>query len=353
MSGGVDSSVVAAMMRDDQTEVIGMTMQLYDVNDGNSCSTKRKTCCAGVDIYDAKTAASHLNIAHYVLNYESRFKEAVIDEFADSYLRGETPIPCIRCNQEVKFKDLLTMARELGAEKLATGHYVRKVNGPDGAELHKAIDEKKDQSYFLFTTGQEQLEFLEFPLGGFTKDHTRKLAAEYGLAIADKPDSQDICFVPDGNYKRVIERLRPESMQEGDILDVEGNLIGRHKGIINYTVGQRKGLGMAKSEPYYVISIDPARNSITVGPEKHLYKTDFYIKDTNWLAEEKALGSTPSVRVRSSQAEVKAKVSLHKDGVYKVQLLEPSKLITPGQACVFYDGTRVLGGGWIMHESEV
>ena len=348
MSGGVDSSTVAAMLHHEGHEVIGITLQLYDVN---VVGVKKGACCAGADIYDAKNVADKLNIPHYVLNYESKFKQAVIDDFADSYLRGETPIPCIRCNQTVKFADLFKMAKDLEADALATGHYVRKIRNQNQNELHKGVDEKKDQSYFLFATTQTQLDFLEFPLGGFNKEETRKLAKQHGLEIADKPDSQDICFVPDGNYKNVIEKFRPGALDIGEIVDIEGKVLGKHQGIINYTVGQRRGLGISTPEPYYVIKIDPDRHSIVVGPEKYLEKTIFYIKDTNWLIDKDLVskGIEAMVKIRSGYQVFEAKVcQAGDDNIYKVEFLEPQKSITPGQACVLYHDTRVLGGGWIM-----
>ena len=280
MSGGVDSSTVAALLVDQGHEVIGVTMQLYDMGE---TLARKGACCAGQDIYDAKMVADKLGIPHYVLNYENRFKDAVIEEFADSYLRGETPIPCIKCNQTVKFTDLYKMAKDLNADALATGHYVQKINGPNGVELHKGVDERKDQSYFLFATTKEQLEFVEFPLGGMTKDQTRQLALKYELEVADKPDSQDICFVPNGDYASVIERIRPGALDEGNILDIDGKVIGRHNGIINYTIGQRRGIGIAHAEPLYVIKINPTDNSVVVGTENHLQKASFSIKEVNWL----------------------------------------------------------------------
>lgn len=347
MSGGVDSSTVAAMLVDQGHEVIGVTMQLYDLAE---TLKKKGACCAGQDIYDAKLVADRLNIPHYVLNYENRFKEAVIEDFADSYVRGETPIPCIKCNQTVKFTDLYQMAKDLNADSLATGHYVRKIINNDKAELHKAVDERKDQSYFLFATTQEQLNFLEFPLGSYTKDQTRKLAQKYGLVTADKPDSQDICFVPNGDYASVIERLRPGALDPGNFIDIEGNIVGRHEGIINYTIGQRKGIGIAHSEPLYVIKINPQDNTIVVATEKHLQKNSFRINNVNWLfakklPEEKLTGQ---VKIRSSHDGCEATVSnSSREGWYEVELTQPQRSVTPGQACVIYEGTRVLGGGWI------
>lgn len=350
MSGGVDSSTVAAMLAKEGHEVIGITLQLYDVN---TTGVRKGTCCAGIDIYDAKNVAESLGIPHYVLDYESKFKQSVMDDFAESYLRGETPIPCIKCNQTVKFADLFKLAKDLGADALATGHYVRKKNNLGVSELHQAIDPKKDQSYFLFATTQQQLDFLEFPLGGYTKAETRALAKEYGLEIADKPDSQDICFVPDGNYKKVIEKLRPGSLEVGSILDIEGNVIGKHTGIINYTIGQRRGICVSKAEPYYVIKIDPVANSITVGPEQYLQRSSFYIKDPNWFVDPAIFESEIDiyVKIRSSHTGSKAKICyIAENNIYKVELLENQKSITPGQACVVYLDSRVLGGGWITSD---
>jgi len=346
MSGGVDSSTVAAMLVAEGHEVIGITLQLYDVN---SVGLKKGTCCAGIDIYDARNVAEKLGIPHYVLNYESKFKQSVIDKFADSYINGETPIPCIRCNQTVKFSDLLKMAEDLGADELATGHYVRKAIKDGNSEMHRGCDDKKDQSYFLFATTQKQLDFLSFPLGGYTKEQTRALAKQYNLETSDKPDSQDICFVPDGDYKKIIEKLRPGALEKGNILDIDGKVIGEHNGIINYTIGQRRGIGVGGHEPLYVIKIDPKTNSIIVGPEQYLRKIKFHITDTNWLIDENMLQDMEvDVKLRSTHLGCKAKICKTEDNdVYRVELLEHQRSITPGQACVVYYGTRVLGGGWI------
>jgi tRNA-specific 2-thiouridylase len=348
MSGGVDSSVVAALMHEMGHKVIGITLQLYDY--GNVVQ-KKGACCAGQDIYDAKMVADRLGIPHYVLNYENLFKESVIDDFADSYIRGETPLPCVRCNQSVKFKDLLAMAKELGADCLATGHYVQKIVKNDRAELHKGQDPQKDQSYFLFATTNEQLDFLQFPLGGYNKEETRKMALKYGLEVADKPDSQDICFVPDGDYRKIINKIRPDAMKPGKFIHVDGFELGQHEGIVNYTVGQRRGLGIAHGTPIYVIKIDPETNTVYVGPESALFKTKFTLKDVNWLANDMKTNDLEVIaKVRSTTPGVNAKVNFTADGKIEVTLLGTEKAITPGQACVLYDDTRLLGGGWIMRD---
>lgn len=350
MSGGVDSSTVAALLHDQGYQVIGVTLQLYD----QAITAERKgACCAGQDIYDAKQVADRLGIPHYVLNYESLFKQEVMEEFADSYLRGETPIPCVRCNQSVKFRDLLKVAKDLGADVLATGHYVRRVEGKEGAELHRGKDLTKDQSYFLFATTQEQLDFLVFPLGGLTKEQTRKLALEYGLEVADKPDSQDICFVPNGSYATVIERLRPGALEAGDIVDINGTVLGKHQGIINYTIGQRKGLGIAAAEPLYVVKLDPEHHRVIVGPESALASQQFKIKEMNWLGS-KAIpeeGIEVWVKLRSAHMGVKATIFYESEKMAKIILHTPERAVTPGQACVAYEGDRILGGGWIMANS--
>ena len=292
--------------------------------------------------------AEKLNIPHYVLDYESKFKESVIDDFADSYIRGETPLPCVRCNQSVKFKDLLQMAKDLGADGLATGHYVQRIEGKDGPELHKGKDPNKDQSYFLFATTKEQLSFLYFPLGNFDKTETRALAKTYDLETAEKADSQDICFVPDGNYKKIIEKIRPNAALRGKILHIDGYELGTHSGIINFTIGQRKGLGIYGKEPLYVIKIDPKDNIVYVGPIQALNSTQFIIKEINWLAS--PLGEAElevQVKIRSSRPGAWAKVKNIVNNQMQVTLLAPEKAVSPGQPCVIYDGERVLGGGWI------
>ncbi|PCJ24947.1 MAG: tRNA 2-thiouridine(34) synthase MnmA [Rickettsiales bacterium] len=349
MSGGVDSSVVAAMLHKAGHKVIGITLQLYDYGEALQ---KKGACCAGQDIYDAKMVADKLGFPHYIFDYESKFKEEVIDDFVDSYLRGETPLPCVRCNQSVKFKDLLRAAKELNADALATGHYVQKIVNNGMSELHKGVLEEKDQSYFLFSTTQEQLDYLMFPLGGYSKDKTRELAREFGLEIADKPDSQDICFVPNGNYRDIIDKARPDAMKPGRFMHIDGFDLGGHKGIAGYTVGQRKGLGIAFGKPIYVIKIDPQTNTVYVGAESALFKTKFLLKDINWIARDKnPEGLEIIAKIRSTTPGVLARLN-YKDGQLQVTLLEREKAVTPGQACVFYDGSRVLGGGWITREIE-
>lgn len=349
MSGGVDSSTVAALLHEAGYQVIGITLQLYDYG---MTIGKKGACCAGQDIYDAKMVAAKLGIPHYVLDYETRFKNAVIDDFVDSYIRGETPLPCVRCNQSVKFVDLMKMAKDLEADALVTGHYVRRLEGFDGPELHAAIDPKKDQSYFLFATTKEQINYIHFPLGSMTKDETRNHALRFGLEVADKPDSQDICFVPEGSYSKLVSKLRPSAAVAGKILHIDGFELGNHKGIINYTIGQRKGLGIASADPLYVTKIDPEKNIIYVGPVEALNKTEFYIKDLNWLGAGESFANNLEVKVkiRSTQHPICAILSHFDDAKAKVTLLSPDKAITPGQACVIYDGTRVLGGGWITRD---
>ena len=354
MSGGVDSSTVAALLKEQGYNIIGITLQLYDHSTTTTKNSLKnnKTCCAGLDIADAKEVAEKLGFPHYVLNYESLFREAVIDDFADSYLRGETPIPCIRCNQSVKFKDLLKVAKDLGVDALATGHYVQRKIGQNGVELHKAVDNTKDQSYFLFATTKEQLQFLRFPLGIYSKEQTRKEAIRLGLKIANKPDSQDICFVPDGNYANVITKIRPSAFKSGKIIDLQGNILGDHNGIINYTVGQRKGLGIANKNPLYVIRIDAIKNYVIVGLEADLQKQECKIKDLNWLGDNKLLLKPiiAKVRLRSSQQEIEAKIIINEDHkTATIKLFSPTRLITAGQACVIYQDNMVLGGGWICN----
>lgn len=346
MSGGVDSSTVAALLHEAGYKVIGITLQLYDYG---MTIGKKGACCAGQDIYDAKMVAAKLDIPHYVLDYESRFKAAVIEDFVESYIRGETPLPCVRCNQSVKFVDLVKMAKELGADALVTGHYVRRIDGPDGAELHAGVDPRKDQSYFLFATTKEQINYIHFPLGSMTKDETRAHALRFGLEVADKPDSQDICFVPEGSYAKLVSKIRPDAAKPGKVVHIDGFEVGNHKGIIHYTIGQRRGLGIASPDPLYVTKIDPEQNIVYVGPIEALQTTEFHIKELNWLGSGDVLpeGIEVSVKIRSTQRPVHAIISHFSADKCVVQLLSPDKAVTPGQACVIYDGTRVLGGGWI------
>jgi tRNA-specific 2-thiouridylase len=352
MSGGVDSSVTAALLVEHGFEVVGITLQLYD---HGAAPGRAGACCAGQDIYDAARVAERLGIAHYVLDYESRFRAAVIDDFVDSYCRGETPVPCIRCNQRIKFRDLLQVAHDLGAAALATGHYVRRVVGPDGPELHRARDAARDQSYFLFATTRQELEFLRFPLGDLTKDETRDAARHFGLPIADKPDSQDICFVSNGSYARVVERLRPNAFafDQGDIVDESGRVLGRHNGVVHFTVGQRKGLGIAAGEPLYVLKIEPERRRVVVGPRAALAETRVLLGEPNWLAEP-AAGMAVGAKLRSTQPPVPARVySGLQEGEAELVLDAAAGAVAPGQAAVLYARERVLGGGWIRRRSAV
>jgi tRNA-specific 2-thiouridylase len=348
MSGGVDSSVVAALLKEAGYDVIGLTMQLYDHGE---VLKKKKACCAGVDIYDARRVADQLGFPHYVLDYESRFKDSVMEDFADSYLRGETPIPCIRCNQTVKFVDLFAMAKNLGGHALATGHYVQRMDTPQGLQLHQGQDPSRDQSYFLFTTNHEQLQYLRFPLGHMAKTETRAHARRLGLEICEKPDSQDICFVPNGTYASVVEKLRPGSLEPGEIVDIKGRVLGYHEGIIHYTVGQRKGLKLSNptGDPYYVLSLDPILKRVIIGPKEALARQQLILKEVNWLCSpaEICQKKTVTIRFRSSQEKIPAQVEEISGGRALVTLSQPELGIAPGQACVFYEDSRVLGGGWI------
>jgi tRNA-uridine 2-sulfurtransferase len=352
MSGGVDSSVVAALLKAEGYDVVGITLQLYDHGEAVG---RKGACCAGQDIQDARRVADRLQIPHYVLDYEARFAKAVMGAFADSYLKGETPVPCVACNQKIKFHDLLETAEGLGASALATGHYVRSGPGRDGWELYRASDKERDQSYFLFATAREQLAFLRFPLGSRDKDETRKLAREFGLGVAEKSDSQDICFVPTGRYTQVIERLRPGAAEAGNIVHVDGRVLGRHGGIINYTIGQRKGIGVAAQEPLYVLRLDASAREVVVGPKECLRMRSLKLRDVNWLGDEPldalALkGEDILARIRSSGPLQPARLSFEDDGV-TVELAHGEDGVSPGQACVFYaasgGGERLLGGGWI------
>ncbi len=351
MSGGVDSTVTAALLKEAGYDVVGITLQLYD---HGAAIARKGACCAGDDIQDARMAADRLGFPHYVLDYEGRFSEAVMEDFADTYLAGQTPIPCVRCNQTVKFADLLRTARELGAAALATGHYVQRVKTPSGVQLHRAVDAAKDQSYFLFATTPEQLDYLRFPLGGLQKDEVRALAADLGLAAADKPDSQDICFVPDGNYAAVVERLRPGAVRPGDIVHIDGRILGRHKGVIHFTVGQRRGLGVALGEPLYVVRLDAKTAQVFVGPREALLTAGLDLREVNWLGDTSLAdldGQPVAVKVRSTRPPLPAHFIQDEDDALRVYLEGGDEGVAPGQACVFYspddNHARVLGGGWI------
>ncbi len=351
MSGGVDSSVVAAQLASEGYDVVGVTLQLYD---HGAALAKKGACCAGRDIHDARRVAEEMGFPHYVLDYENTFREAVIDEFAESYLAGATPVPCIRCNERVKFKDLLETARDLDADCMATGHYIQRKMGESGAELHTAGDPTRDQSYFLFSTTAEQLDYLRFPLGHLkSKAETRELAAKFGLSVADKPDSQDICFVPNGDYAAVIEKLRPGAAEPGSIVDVNGQVLGEHKGVIHYTIGQRRGLGIGGlSTPLYVVKLDVDRKEVIVGPKALLATREVPIKEVNWLGDSDFLAGGErriAVKVRSTRPPTEAVLHPISETEAEVILSEAEEGVSPGQACVFYDrdSTRVLGGGWI------
>jgi tRNA-specific 2-thiouridylase len=361
MSGGVDSSVTAALLKAEGYDVVGVTLQLYD----HGAATHRKgACCAGQDIHDARTVAERIGIPHYVLDYESRFKAAVIDRFAESYVAGETPVPCIDCNMSVKFHDLLDTARELGAKVLATGHYVASRLQANGSRaLYRAREEDRDQSYFLFATTREQLDFVRFPLGDMTKAQTRELARRFGLAVADKHDSQDICFVPSGRYTDLIERLKPDAAEPGEIVDLDGNVLGRHEGIIHFTVGQRRGLKIAAATPLYVVRLDAAKRRVVVGPREALRTRRMALRDVNWIGDgalDRVLDGRRLdvfVKVRSTRAPQAAWLSMNDGGGYEVELVEGEDGVSPGQACVFYDAVqgqaRVLGGGFIRSAAPV
>ncbi|MDE3027444.1 MAG: tRNA 2-thiouridine(34) synthase MnmA [Paracoccaceae bacterium] len=352
MSGGVDSSVVAAQLAEEGYDVVGVTLQLYD---HGAALAKKGACCAGRDIHDARRVAEEMGFPHYVLDYENTFREAVIDEFADAYLSGATPVPCIRCNERVKFKDLLQTAKDLEADCMATGHYIQRKMGAAGPELHCATDANRDQSYFLFSTTPEQLAYLRFPLGHLaSKAETRALAAKYGLAVADKPDSQDICFVPNGNYAAVIEKLRPGAADPGEIVDLAGNVLGQHRGVIHYTIGQRRGLGIGGlgDNPLYVVRLDPDLKRVIVGPKEALATRTIPVREINWLGDT-ALTSQKEwhieVKVRSTRPPRAAILRPVSETTAEVELLTAEEGVSPGQACVFYEseGSRILGGGWI------
>ncbi len=361
MSGGVDSSVCAALLHEEGYDVVGVTLQLYDYGDATSPDSqaiKSKTCCAGQDIYDAKRVAEMYGFPHYTLDYESNFRESVIEDFADSYIKGETPIPCVRCNQTVKFRDLLDVAQNLGADCMATGHYIQRITDEDGsAHLVRAHDDGKDQSYFLFATTQEQLNFLRFPLGGWGKDVTRKHAERLKLLNADKPDSQDICFVPHGDYAKVVKKMRPEAENPGNIVHVDGRIVGTHNGIIHYTIGQRKGLGIGggvseNNEPLYVIELRPDNNEVIVGPKEALARDILTITDCNWLI--KNTGNTSmdvELKFRSVMKPTPATLHIHENSA-ELHLKTPQYGIASGQAAVCYINNHVIGGGWITGTSS-
>tara|TARA_R110002124_G_scaffold287216_2_gene471685 strand:- start:120914 stop:122104 length:1191 start_codon:yes stop_codon:yes gene_type:complete len=351
MSGGVDSSVTAALLHEQGYDVIGITLQLYD----HGAAIERKgACCAGQDIYDARRIAETLGFPHYVLDYESRFKQSVIDDFVESYMKGETPIPCVRCNQTVKFRDLLEAAQDLDADCMATGHYVQQIKNEETgqSELHRAVDTTKDQSYFLFATTQEQLEFLRFPLGGWTKDITRKHAERFALINADKPDSQDICFVPNGDYASIVKKIKPEAEKPGDIIDIHGTVLGQHNGIIHYTIGQRRGLGIGgghngSNDPFYVVAVDAAANTVTAGPKEALARDIIHIGKANWLGVGPGESLDIETKLRSVSQPMPARLSIDMDGNGTLTLATPQYGIAPGQAAVCYRGAQVIGGGWI------
>ena len=350
MSGGVDSSTVAGIMKKEGYNVIGITLKLYD--DSKEVASS-KQCCSGQDIMDAKRVANQLDIEHKILYYQNKFKQGVIDNFVESYLKGETPIPCIQCNQTVKFKDLFDFSKELKADALITGHYVKSITQGNETNMYRAIDENRDQSYFLFNTTREQLNYLRFPLGGMLKDETRTIAKKLRLNVADKPDSQDICFVPNGDYASVIRKFRPDSFKKGNIKDLMGNVIGVHDGIINFTIGQRKGIKVSDEMPLYVIKINSEKNEIIVGPREKLGKKNIDINKLNLLVNEQQLSKEIFVKVRSTGKLLKAKVNLKHNNSAEVSLKDFEDGISPGQACVFYDadeqGYKVLGGGWIVN----
>ncbi|MEP0315040.1 MAG: tRNA 2-thiouridine(34) synthase MnmA [Hyphomonas sp.] len=352
MSGGVDSSVVAAMLKAQGYDVIGITLQLYD---HGAAIEKKGACCAGQDIHDARNVSDQIGIPHYVLDYESKFREQVMEDFADTYLAGSTPIPCIRCNQTVKFSDLLKTARDLGADCLATGHYIRRTGGDTGPELHRAADASRDQSYFLFATTAEQLDYLRFPLGDLPKTQVRELADQFNLPVASKPDSQDICFVPEGSYATVVEKLRPGAGRGGEIVHLDGRVLGEHNGVIHYTIGQRRGLGVATGDPLYVVKIDAPNRRVIVGPREALMTSGLLLEELNWLGEgslEAAAdaGSPVLVRVRSTRPPVPARLGWS-EGVPVIWFDDPEEGVARGQAAVLYDAegsTRILGGGFIL-----
>ena len=347
MSGGVDSSVVAALMKEEGYNVVGITLKLYD---DAKPSKEGRQCCAGQDILDAKRVSEKLNIDHKILFYQKKFRSEVVDSFIDSYAAGETPIPCVQCNQTVKFRDLFKYAKDLNADALITGHYVTRIQKNGHANMYRAKDQNRDQSYFLFSTSQEQLDYLRFPLGEIDKSETRSIAQKLKLNVADKPDSQDICFVPNGDYSSVIKKFRPESFKPGKILDISGNQIGEHEGIINYTIGQRKGIKISNDKPLYVVNINADNNTIIVGAKEFLEIKEIKLRDLNLLGNEKDFENLINIKVRSTGRLLKAKIVIL-DGNAKVEILDSETGVSPGQACVFYSkddfGDKVLGGGWI------
>ena len=349
MSGGVDSSTVAGMMKKDGFNVIGITLKLY--NDSKEVATS-KQCCSGQDIMDAKRVAQKIGIEHKILYYQDKFKQGVIDKFVDSYLKGETPIPCIQCNQTVKFKDLFEVSKELKADALIAGHYVKSITSNLETNMYRAVDKNRDQSYFLFNTTREQLNYLRFPLGGMLKDETRSIAKKLDLNVADKPDSQDICFVPNGDYASVIRKFRPDSFRKGNIKNLQGKVIGVHDGIINFTIGQRKGIKISDEEPLYVVKIKKKKNEIIVGPRNKLGKKNININNLNLLVDRSVLNNEVLVKVRSTGKLLNARINLKGNNSAEVNLRELEDGISPGQACVFYNldqqGHKVLGGGWIV-----
>ena len=352
MSGGVDSSVAAGLMKEEGYDVTGITLKLYD---DVKQSKEGRQCCAGRDILDAKRVSEQLNIDHKILFYQKKFKEEVIDSFIDSYVAGETPIPCVQCNQTVKFRDLFKYAKELSADALITGHYVTRIQNKGKASMYRAKDSNRDQSYFLFSTTQEQLDYLRFPLGEIKKDETRNIANKLNLNVADKPDSQDICFVPNGDYSSVIKKFRPESFKSGDIIDLSGRKLGEHEGVINYTVGQRKGIKISSSDPLYVVNIDADNNKIIVGPKESLIIQNIELRDLNILGFEKEFSEYVSIKVRSTGKLLKAKINI-KNNFANVNIVDGEAGISPGQACVFYSkddiGDKLLGGGWICNTTN-
>ena len=347
MSGGVDSSVVAALMKEEGYNVTGITLKLYD---DTKKAEKGRQCCAGQDILDAKRVSERINIEHEILYYQKKFKTEVIDSFIDSYVAGETPIPCVQCNQTVKFRDLFKYAKDLNADALITGHYVSRLKRNGHASMYRAKDHNRDQSYFLFSTTQEQLEYLRFPLGEIDKSETRSIAKKLNLNVADKPDSQDICFVPNGDYSSVIKRFRPESFMKGKIIDLSGKQIGEHQGIINYTIGQRKGIKISSDKPLYVININAENNTVIVGTKENLEIKEIQLRDLNILSPKKEFDQIINIKVRSTGRFLKAKINFKNENV-RVEILDKETGISPGQACVFYSkdevGDKVLGGGWI------